>query len=272
MADRWRDERERWQGPRDRDDLRYAGETILGRADWGDRESDYEHGFRPMRVRDDWHAAERHAQWPRGNEGARGTTRSERAAGRGAVPREDEEYRYAGETALGRADWGDRESDYEHGYQAFREGRWPADRGEAGKGPRGYQRSDARVFEDVCDRLTDDPRVDASDVEVRVENGEVTLAGTVRSRQEKHRAEDIIEHLSGVRDVHNHLRVSHGTIGEPGAPKTPLNLASPGGEARVPGESSERKGRAGTSGPADRTIARATAREHVRETRGRRLR
>ena len=37
-----------WQGDRwpDRNDYRYAGETILGRADWGDRESDYEHGFR----------------------------------------------------------------------------------------------------------------------------------------------------------------------------------------------------------------------------------
>jgi hypothetical protein len=272
MAERWRDERERSQGPRDRDDLRYAGETILGRADWGDRESDYEHGFRPMRVRDDWHAAERRAQWPRESDAARSTMRNEHASGRAASGRDEADYRYAGETALGRADWGDRESDYEHGFQAFREGRWPNDRGHIGKGPRGYQRSDERIFEEVCDRLTDDPRVDATDVEVRVENGEVTLAGTVRSRQEKHRAEDLVERLSGVRDVHNHLRVSHGTIGESGAPKTPLNLASPGGEARAVGQTSERKGSAGTSGPADRTTARAMAREQSRETRGRRPR
>src|SRR6185503_8363040 len=32
----------------------------------------------------------------------------------------------------------------------------------AGRGPRGYQRTDERIREDVCDRLTDDPRIDAS--------------------------------------------------------------------------------------------------------------
>jgi hypothetical protein len=35
--------------------------------------------------------------------------------------------------------------------------------------PRGYQRSDARIFEDICDKLTVDPRVDASDIEVDCE-------------------------------------------------------------------------------------------------------
>jgi len=80
----------------------------------------------------------------------------------------------------------------------------------------------------VCDRLTDDAHVDATDIEVRVENGEVTLAGTVKSRVEKHHAEDAIESISGVRDVHNQLRVSRGHIGEPGAPQTPLGLSTPG--------------------------------------------
>jgi hypothetical protein len=230
MAERWRNERDRWYGSRDRDDLDRAGETILGRADWGDRESDYEHGFRPMHIRDDWHAAERYAQWPR-EENARGRERWGRDERGG---RDEGDYRLAGETALGRADWGDHESDYDHGFRAFREGRWPEARSTsyAGRGPRGYQRADQRVFEDVCDRLTDDPRVDPSDVEVRVENGEVTLNGTVRSREEKHRAEDVIESIAGVRDVHNHLRVSHGGIGERGAPQTPLGLSSPGGESR----------------------------------------
>jgi osmotically-inducible protein OsmY len=190
MADRWRDDRERVRGGRDRDELRNAGETILGRADWGDRESDYEHGFRPMHVRDNWHAAERYAQYPRDQQSSARGLEPSRDEIRGDRPvRAERDYRVAGETALGRADWGDHESDYEHGYRSFREGHWPADRPHhVGKGPRGYQRSDERVFEDVCDRLTDDPRVDASDVEVRVENGEVTLTGTVRSRVEKHAA------------------------------------------------------------------------------------
>lgn len=77
-----------------------------------------------------------------------------------------------------------------------------------GRGPRGYQRSDARVFEDICDRLTVDPRIDASDIEVDVKGAEVTLRGSVRSREEKRYAEDVVEHVMGVRDVNNHLKVT----------------------------------------------------------------
>jgi len=77
-----------------------------------------------------------------------------------------------------------------------------------GRGPRGYQRSDARMLEDICDRLTVDPRIDASDIEVDVKGAEVTLRGSVRSREEKRYAEDVVEHVMGVRDVNNHLKVS----------------------------------------------------------------
>jgi hypothetical protein len=35
----------------------------------------------------------------------------------------------------------------------------------------------------------------------------VTLTGKVKNRDEKRRAEDIVEACSGVRDVHNQLRV-----------------------------------------------------------------
>jgi osmotically-inducible protein OsmY len=77
-----------------------------------------------------------------------------------------------------------------------------------GRGPRGYQRSDARMFEDICDRLTVDPRIDASDIEVDVKGAEVTIRGSVRSREEKRWAEDVVEHVMGVRDVSNHLKVS----------------------------------------------------------------
>lgn len=76
-----------------------------------------------------------------------------------------------------------------------------------GKGPSGYTRSDERIREDVCDRLTDDPYVDATHVEVSVQGGEVTLAGSVDRREDKRRAEDIAERVSGVREVNNRLRV-----------------------------------------------------------------
>lgn len=82
-----------------------------------------------------------------------------------------------------------------------------------GRGPKGYQRSDGRIREDVCDRLTDAPFLDASDVEVTVKDGEVTLSGTVPNREQKRRSEDLIDYVTGVREVHNNLRVSRAPEG-----------------------------------------------------------
>lgn len=76
-----------------------------------------------------------------------------------------------------------------------------------GRGPRNYRRSDARIEEDVNDRLTEDHMIDASDVTVTVAEREVTLDGHVTSRQAKRRAEDIAEAVSGVMHVQNNLRV-----------------------------------------------------------------
>jgi osmotically-inducible protein OsmY/CBS domain-containing protein len=76
-----------------------------------------------------------------------------------------------------------------------------------GRGPRNYQRSDDRIREDVNERLSDDVRVDASEIEVTVQGREVTLTGTVRDRNEKRWAEDIAEAVAGVSHVQNNLRV-----------------------------------------------------------------
>ncbi len=76
-----------------------------------------------------------------------------------------------------------------------------------GKGPRNYQRSDTRILEDVNDRLSDDPMLDASDIEVAVSKAEVTLSGHVSSRFDKRRAEDLAERVSGVLHVQNNLRI-----------------------------------------------------------------
>lgn len=84
----------------------------------------------------------------------------------------------------------------------------------AGKGPKGYKRSDDRIKEDVCDRLSMDDDVDASDITVTVRNGEVTLDGSVETRRMKHRAEDIAEDVSGVTDIHNNVRVVKGLLNE----------------------------------------------------------
>jgi osmotically-inducible protein OsmY len=76
-----------------------------------------------------------------------------------------------------------------------------------GRGPKGYVRSDERIREEINDRLTDDWSLDATDIEVEVEEREVTLSGEVGSRADKRRAEDIAESVSGVLNVQNNLRV-----------------------------------------------------------------
>ena len=76
-----------------------------------------------------------------------------------------------------------------------------------GRGPKNYRRSDARIHEEVNERLTDHPGIDASDIEVSVENGEVSLNGSVDGRRSKRLAEDIAESCTGVVDVHNRLRI-----------------------------------------------------------------
>lgn len=73
---------------------------------------------------------------------------------------------------------------------------------------RGWQRSDERIREDVCGYLSAHPGIDTTDMEVNVSDAEVTLEGTVDDRFEKRMAEDLAEAVSGVRDVHNRLRVA----------------------------------------------------------------
>lgn len=75
------------------------------------------------------------------------------------------------------------------------------------RGPKGYTRSDERVREDVCERLTFDPRVDASDIEVDVQEGEVILRGFVADRAAKRAAGRDAESVPGVVDVRNELRL-----------------------------------------------------------------
>jgi osmotically-inducible protein OsmY len=82
-----------------------------------------------------------------------------------------------------------------------------------GKGPKGYQRSDERIREDVNEQLYRHPDIDASEIEVQVQQAEVTLTGTVDERHIKRLAEDVAENVPGVRQVHNHLRVKSGILG-----------------------------------------------------------
>jgi hypothetical protein len=101
-----------------------------------------------------------------------------------------------------------------------------------GKGPKGYQRSDDRIREDVSDVLERHGEIDASDIEVHVQSGEVTLAGTVHDRFAKRLAEDVIENLSGIKQVHNRLRVGGAVPEKQNAASSKSNLGKPSGSMR----------------------------------------
>jgi osmotically-inducible protein OsmY len=77
-----------------------------------------------------------------------------------------------------------------------------------GKGPKGFTRSDEKIRDDVNDKLYHDPFVDASDIDVTVSGGDVTLTGTVDSKETKRRAEDLAEEVIGVNNVSNNLKVN----------------------------------------------------------------
>lgn len=68
--------------------------------------------------------------------------------------------------------------------------------------------SDRVLWAVISERLEDERRLDLSDVDVLVENGEVTLNGTVRRKEDKRRIEDIAD-IDGVDHVQNNLRLRH---------------------------------------------------------------
>jgi osmotically-inducible protein OsmY len=89
-----------------------------------------------------------------------------------------------------------------------------------GKGPKGYERSDDRIREDVSDRFYDDPYIDASDISIRVEGKEVILEGNVDSKEAKRRAEYLAESIRGVKDVENRLKINRNNQGSRGDSET----------------------------------------------------
>lgn len=128
--------------------------------------------------------------------GERGDLRDSSGGGRSRAVRDAGRDGYVGGAGYGGIGYGG------DGYEPHE------DRGFAGRGPKGYRRSDERIQEEVCERLTRDPAIDASDTEVRVAGGEVTLTGQVDSRRTKRLVEDVVDRCSGVVDVANQLRIA----------------------------------------------------------------
>ena len=76
------------------------------------------------------------------------------------------------------------------------------------RGPKGYQRSDERLKEDISERLMEAYHIDSSEVTVEVRGAKVSLEGTVPSRHMKHAIEDMVDRCPGVLDIDNRIRVA----------------------------------------------------------------
>jgi len=237
---RERDERESYRGgeygrERGREYGRPYGSSDAEQRAWSGGEGEYrrepERGREDVRPRQDWNMAasrpvhlesdSRYGGSSPGGDSDRGARSFRSDHDRGTFGRSFDRAVDRGFRGSGYGDRNDRDvrnwnyqdvgsaaSDY--GYVGSYGG-WTEGRGQfTGRGPKGYRRSDDRIREDVCDRLADDPHIDASDIEITVRDGEVTLGGFVRDRGDKRHAEDVTEHVSGVREVHNALRVNRG--------------------------------------------------------------
>lgn len=151
------------------------------------------------------------------NRGAQNEIRGSNAGGRG---NRWEQSRFDQRPTAGDAGWAEPPHDVRHQPGLKDAARANPDAGQrgdgrprtqqafTGKGPRTYVRSDERIREDAYDALTYQSALDASDLEISVENGELTLSGTVASREEKRAAEDLCAHVRGVKDVHNRIRIA----------------------------------------------------------------
>lgn len=71
----------------------------------------------------------------------------------------------------------------------------------------GVTEADAALRDSVVVRLGEDPFLDATDIQVSVAGGEVSLDGTVTARSDKRRAEDLAKAVDGVTQVHDSLKV-----------------------------------------------------------------
>jgi len=70
------------------------------------------------------------------------------------------------------------------------------------------RRPDAQLAQELQEILSKDPELDSTEIEVEVEGGAVTLRGVVDSSDARLLAEELVESVTGVREVHNNLKVS----------------------------------------------------------------
>lgn len=96
-----------------------------------------------------------------------------------------------------------------------------------GKGPKNYIRQDVHIKDDVNHALTESHSVDASDIEVMVQDGDVILSGTVDSRVARRNAESAIDYISGIRNIENRIHIKSEDDRERASKVSPVGNAKP---------------------------------------------
>ena len=224
---RWDERREAsrdWRDPAERDDFgqadfsqdyaydpvqrtgyRAADETDRRDDDYGQADYSTDYAYDPERGRGYRRFSEDDRDYGDADPAVRGYGRR---MGRAETHRRDEPPpRYEREPRDAR-DWEDRDRGPGERSRSWmdRAGDFFAGR-DAGEAPRRRRGpSDRVLWAVIVERLEDQRGLDLRDVEVLVENAEVTLNGTVRRKEDKRRIEDIAD-LEGVRHVQNNLRV-----------------------------------------------------------------
>ena len=78
------------------------------------------------------------------------------------------------------------------------------------RGPRGWVRSDERILDELCERIVR-AGVDASELEVAVEDREVRLHGVLTTARDRLLVMDLAERVLGVRAVDAEIVVREGS-------------------------------------------------------------
>ena len=71
-------------------------------------------------------------------------------------------------------------------------------------------RSDADLKADLMERLDAIPAINASDIEVDVDNGMVTLSGQVDTQQTRFQVERMARRIAGMRGLEINIKPTHG--------------------------------------------------------------
>lgn len=71
-----------------------------------------------------------------------------------------------------------------------------------------HRRPDITLYEDICHCLAEHTAIDPTQIEIKVQDGEVTLVGVVKDRRTKQMVVQAVDHIVGIVLLHDNLRTA----------------------------------------------------------------